>query len=348
MKKHLRLVIGVAISLIFLYLAVRGIDWREAWQSFRQANYIYLIPALLLLLVVNWLRAYRWRLLMGDEHELSLSRVFWIVNIGYFFNNVFPAKMGEIVRAYLAGRAISGGIGQALSSLLIERLLDVLTVVVLLVILLLFIPLPPWATQAGLLFGGATVGGTIVLLILARIGNRSVEWLWRFVGRIPVIGHPKVKEALQNLLTGFSVLTQWKLLPGIILGSAGIWFGYALFNYILMAAFRMTDLPFSAAALVLCATGFSMVLPSSPGAMGVFEWAAVQALAVYGLAESPAFAYAVGLHLFTNISLIILGLVGLLREGVSYATIREKALATSTPNAAASVEVTPTADGLER
>jgi len=347
MKRHLRLVVGVVISLVFLYLAVRGIDWSEAWLSFRQANYIYLIPALLLLIAINWVRAYRWRLLMGNDHGLSLSRVFWIVNIGYFFNNVFPAKVGEIVRAYLAGRAIPGGIGQALSSLLIERLLDVLTLVVLLVILLLFIPLPPWATQAGLLFGAVTVGGTIVLLVLARIGNRSVDWLWRFVGRIPVVGHPKVKEALQNLLAGFGVLTQGKLLPGVILSSALIWFGYGLFNYILMVAFRMTDLPFGAAALVLCATGFSMVLPSSPGAMGVFEWAAVQALAVFSVAESPAFAYAVGLHLFTNVVLIIMGLVGLLREGVSYATIREKALAKAAPDAA-SIEVAPTADGLDR
>jgi uncharacterized protein (TIRG00374 family) len=347
MKRHLRLIIGLVISLIFLYLAMRGINWGEAWTSFREADYIYLVPALLLLIAVNWTRAYRWRLLIGNEPSLGLSKVFRFVNIGYFFNNIFPAKLGEVVRTYLAGRVISGGIGQALSSLLIERLLDVLTLVVLLVILLLFIPLPAWASQAGLLFGAATVGGTIVLLVLARFGDRSVEWLWRFVGRIPVIGHPKLKEALRNLLAGFGVLTQNKLLPGILLSSALVWLGYALFNYMLMAAFHMTHLSFGAAALVLCATGFSMVLPSSPGAMGVFEWAAVQALAVFSVAESPAFAYAVGLHLFTNIALIVMGLVGLLREGVSYATIRERALATTAPDAA-SAEVAPTADGSNR
>ena len=104
-------------------------------------------------------------------------------------------------------------------------------------------------------------------------------------------------------------------MPGILISSALIWLGYAMFNYILMAAFRMTHLPFGAAALVLCATGFSMVIPSSPGAMGVFEWAGVQALAVYGVEQSLAFGYTLGLHIFTNLALILFGLIGLARRG---------------------------------
>jgi uncharacterized membrane protein YbhN (UPF0104 family) len=93
----------------------------------------------------------------------------------------------------------------------------------------------------------------------------------------------------------------------------------------------MVHLPFSAAALVLCATGFSMVLPSSPGAMGVFEWAAVQALSVYGVDQTSAFGYALGLHAFTNISLILFGLLGLMREGLSYRHIRQEVAAEARP-----------------
>jgi glycosyltransferase 2 family protein len=338
MKRRLRVIAGVAISVLFLYLAARGIDWAELGRLFRTANYAYLIPAFLLLIAINGVRAYRWRVLMyPDGNQLSLPRVFWFVNIGYFFNNVFPAKLGELVRGYLAGRAIRGGIGRALSALLLERLLDVLSVVVLLVVLIPFVDLPPWAARAGLIFGGAAVGGTVALLVLSRFGDAGVAWLWRYVGRIPLVGHAKVRGAVENLVRGFGVLSVGRAIPGIILGSALVWLGYATFNYTIMAAFHMTDLPFSAAALVLCATGFSMVLPSSPGAMGVFEWAGVQALAVYGVEQSLAFGYTLGLHLFTNVVLIAIGLLGLLVEGLSYADIRGQVAlpATASPDSTA-------------
>jgi hypothetical protein len=326
MSRRLRLALGLLVSLVFLYLAVRKLEWVELWQMFRAGNYWLLIPAVALLVVINLLRAYRWRLLMYPDTHLPLMRVFRFVNIGYLFNNILPAKAGEVVRAYLAGQVISGGIGQAISTLLIERLLDVLTLVVLLVIVLLTLPpsvaLPAWAVKGGLLFGTGAVAGTIFLIVLSRFGPRGVDWLWRLVGRLPVVGHPKVKQGVLNLVTGFGVLTKGSLLPGTLISSGLIWLGYATFNLVLMGVFRMTHLPISAAALVLCATGFSMVVPSSPGAMGVFEWAAVQALMVYGVAQSVGFGYALGLHVFTNVLLIIFGMVNVAQEGLSYASLR--------------------------
>ncbi len=326
MKQRHRLIIGLVVSLLFLYLAMREIDWQELGLVFQQANYLYLLPALPVLLAINVVRAYRWRLLIDTEVRLPLVRIFHIVNIGYFFNNVLPAKAGELVRGYLVGRMIPGGIGQAVSTLLIERLLDVLTVVMLLVVLLPLVDLPTWATRGGLLFGAAAVAGTIVLIVLSRFGRRGVDAIWRVVGRVPLVGRDGVRAAAQNLVDGFGVLTVGRLVPSIIISSALIWLGYAIFNYILMTAFHLQYLPFWAAALVLCATGFAMVLPSSPGAMGVFQWAAVQALAVFAVSESVAFGYSLGLQLYTNLTLIVLGLIGLTREGMSYSQVRKQAI----------------------
>ena len=202
MSRRLRLVLGLLVSLVFLYLAVHKLEWVELWQMFRAGNYWLLIPAVVLLVVINLLRAYRWRLLMYPDTHLPLMRVFRFVNIGYLFNNILPAKAGEVVRAYLVGGLISGGIGQAVSTLLIERLLDVLTLVVLLVVLLPFVALPAWVVKGGLLFGAGAVAGTLFLVVLSRFGSRVVDWLWRLVGRIPVVGHPKAKQVVLNLEIG--------------------------------------------------------------------------------------------------------------------------------------------------
>lgn len=322
MKRRLRLAVGILISLVALYIALRDIDPRELWTVYRDADYLYMAPALLLVFPINWVRAYRWRLLIYPRQDLPLGRLFSIVNIGYLFNNTLPAKAGEVVRGYLVGRMIPGGMARAISSLLVERLLDVLALMLVLLGLLSFVEMPPEVIVAGRLLGAVSVVGVLVLLVLSRFGDRSLEWIWRFLGRVRWIGHPRVRAALEDLLVGFRVLTDGKLLPGIVLSSVVIWFGYALLNHIVLSVFRMTYLPMTAAAVVLCATGFSMVVPSSPGAMGVWEAAVVLALSVYGVAQGEAFGYAFGLHALTNIALIVLGLWGMRSESLTFADVR--------------------------
>ena len=324
MKRRLRLVLGIAISLIALGFALRGIDWRKLWAVYRGANYVYVVPALLLCILINWVRAYRWRLLIYPYGDLSLGRLFSIVNIGYLFNNILPAKAGEVVRGYLVGRMIPGGMARAISSLLIERLLDVLALVLFLLGLMPFLEMPAEVIVGARVLGSVSVVGLVVLLVLSKFGDRGLEWVWRFVGRVRWIGHPKVRRALEDLLVGFRVLTVGRLLPGIVLSSLAIWLGYGLVNHIVLAVFRMIHLPVTAAPFVLCATGFSMVVPSSPGAVGVWEAAVVLALSVYGVAQSEAFGYAFGLHALTNVTLIVLGLWGLRSESLTYADVRAK------------------------
>jgi len=335
MKKRVRNILGIVISLLALvavwfYMGLSPAKLRDfgrqLWDIYRDANYVYIVPAVVLLFLTNWARAYRWRLLLHPHQHLPLGRLFSMVNIGYLFNNILPAKAGELVRGYLAGRMLPSGMAGALSSLLIERLLDVLALVVVVVGLMPFMDMPPFLANAGLALGLVAVGGVVALYILAKFGDRGIDWVWRFLGRIPWVGHPKVHRALEHLVEGFRVLTVGRLLPGIVLWTLVIWFGYALFDYIVLAVFGMTYLPATAAAFVLCATGFSMVVPSSPGAMGVWEAAVVLALSVYGVEQSQAFGYAFGLHALTNITLIILGLVGLRSESLTYADVRGKAI----------------------
>ena len=132
---------------------MRGIDWVQLLDLFSTASYGYLVLAFLLIVTISWVRALRWHLLTRRDSGVDLRTLFHLVNIGYFFNNVLPAKAGEVVRGYLAGRRLTGRYGQAASSLLVERLLDVLAVVVILLLLLPVIAIPEWVRNGGLVFG---------------------------------------------------------------------------------------------------------------------------------------------------------------------------------------------------
>jgi hypothetical protein len=342
MKKNLRTILGILISLAFLYLAMRSIDWDKLLALLRQARYWWLVPAGLLIALISWIRGYRWWLLLGSPPELSRYRLFNYVNIGYFFNNVLPAKAGELARAYLAGRAIPDGIGQALSSILIERLLDVLCAVLLLVFLIPVVALPGLIIKAGVTLGIVVIVGVVVLIALSIYGERGVDWLFGKLERLPLLSSPrlaplvdKVKDLVVHLVEGFGVLTgktadagggvSRNRLPAILLSSVAVWGGYWLLNYIFTLTFNMTGLPPAAPALVLCATGLSMVIPSSPGAVGPFEWAAAEALSVFGVDGSQAYGYAFGLHIYTNLVLIALGAIALVLEGVSWKAIKRGA-----------------------
>ncbi len=324
-KGRLRLTIGLAISAICLYLALRSVDLAKLVEAYRGANYIYLAPAVALTVLINWARAYRWRLLMYPNHRQPLGRLFAVVNIGYLFNSVFPAKAGELVRGYLAGRLLPGGVAQALSTLLVERLLDVLALVVLLVGLLPLVALPRWAVTAGLAFGAAALGGTALLVALARLGERGLDRVWRVAGRLPVVGDRRVRAAVGHVLDGLRVLAAARQVPGIILWSLLIWLGYVLVNYTMMGAFHLAHLGPLAAAVTVCASGLSMVVPSSPGAFGPVEGAVILGLALYGVGQSQAFAYAFGQHALNIGVLVALGLWGLRSESVSFARAREGA-----------------------
>ena len=98
-----KLWIGLAISIVALILAVRGIDIRQIADTLQHAEYIYLAPAAAGMLAYLLARAVRWRLLLGPT--IRLSRCFWVTNIGYLVSNVFPFRLGDPARAVVVAQS---------------------------------------------------------------------------------------------------------------------------------------------------------------------------------------------------------------------------------------------------
>jgi len=322
MRKN-RFWIGIAISLICLILALKDIHFAEIGRALGQANYLFLIPALAALLVGLGIRAIRWKLLFYPQRDLRLGKLFSVMNIGYLLSNVFPARVGDLARAYLIGDLEKVSVARALSTVVVERVLDVITVVLFLALLIPFVPLPPWAARSGLVAGVIFVALALLLIAVSSQKERGLRLVARLLGLVPRLDGEKWLGSLGSLMDGFAVLRAQGALPGLILWSLLAWTCSALINYFVMLAFD-PHLPFTAAVFVLCVTVLGMTVPSSPGYVGVFDYLTVVALSLFAVEKELALSYALVLHAVLYISMSLMGLLGLWQESTSLGQVREE------------------------
>ena len=319
------LIIGVVISVVCLILALVGVEWDNAVEALRRADWRYLGPAGAALLGSLLARATRWRLLLGPK--VGLLEAFLVTNIGYLVSNVLPLRLGDPARAVAIGLTGKLRFGAALSTVLVERVLDMLTVVLLLSATLPFVAEAGWIRSAGYMGGVAAVTATALLLTLAwrpAWGSRVTEWI---LGRVPWVDRARWRALSDDVLHGLAALGSFRGAAALLAWSAIAWLltvGYYL--GVLTAFVRPPHLV--AASFLTCSTALGVALPSSPGAMGVFHSVARYALQLpFGVPGETALVVAFASHAFQYVIMCLLGLIGLARQNLSLAQLRNGAAA---------------------
>jgi uncharacterized protein (TIRG00374 family) len=306
-----------------LVLALRGIELRRVAETLTRAEYLYLIPAVVGVLLYLLARAIRWRLLLGPG--VSLARCFWVTNLGYLVSNILPFRLGDPARAVVIGR--SGGVSTAaaLSTVIVERVLDMLMVVALLAGVAPFVSGVGSALGAGLVGGGAAVGASAVLLILAfrpNWGEQALRWALR---RVPRVDEERWAQPLDGLFEGLAALRSGRRALALLLWSVVAWALVVFFYWALLRAFLPRP-PALAAPFLVCVEGLGMAIPSSPGAVGVFHAVARYGLTVpFGVPLEEAVTVGFATHAFQYLMMCVLGLVGLARESLSLGWLRTRA-----------------------
>ena len=124
MLKRWQFWLGVMISAVFLYLALRGLELDKAWLSMRTASYWWILPGVLVYFFGVWARTWRWHYMLRPIKAVSLVRLFPVVVIGYMGNNVYPARAGELIRAYVLRKKEAVSISASLATIIVERIFD--------------------------------------------------------------------------------------------------------------------------------------------------------------------------------------------------------------------------------
>ncbi len=324
MRKHLRLIIGLLASGLSLVAVAQNVDPGKTAAALSGVNYLWLIPAVAIIPPTVWLRAVRWRQLFVPSDGLRVSKLFAILMIGYLINSVFPARLGDPARAFLAADLEGVKAARGLATVVAERLLDVLTLLLFLLLLLPGVVLPDWMSSSAMLVAAGALVGFTTLLLLGRRRERYLPLATRLAGHLPRLRPEWVTTQIDHLLSGFDALLLWRRASAIGGLSLAIWLCSAFQTYLTMLAFAI-PVPPSAAVMVVVVSALGMVVPSSPGYVGVFHALTVVALAIYGVEASLALSYAVVLHLVTFVPLVAFGLLYLWRESLSLGRISARA-----------------------
>ncbi|MBA2475414.1 MAG: flippase-like domain-containing protein [Actinobacteria bacterium] len=304
---------GVVVSIAFTYLAIRNVRLSLVWDALVSSDQWYLLPSIAALVVAVFLRAVRWRYVFRADSRPPLGAVTDALLIGYLFNNVLPARAGEAARVVALHRRAGTSRLETVGTVTLERVFDVLSLLTLLFVTAPFLPEVTWLRRAGLL--AVVLVGALVpfVVVLAIFGDRPVRFLLRPLARLPGVSRERTDQAGANLAVGFAAIRDVRLAVVAFVVTTASWLALALSAWALFSAFHL-GLGLRAGVLVVVATNLAQVLPSSPGALGVFEAATQLALGAYGVDESQALSYAILLHAVNFFPSVVVGYVVLHRH----------------------------------
>jgi hypothetical protein len=297
--------VGLLVSVAFAYLAVRDAHVDEVWSALKSSDYEWLVPAFAAMTGAFFVRALRWQMLFASARRPSFRRTASALYVGYLFNNILPARAGEAARVLALNRRAHTPIAEASGTVVVERTLDLLSLLLLLFVTLPWLPELSWIVAAGYFAGALLVAVATAVIALAVFRERPFAFAARQLGRLPLFSGGYLHDAPGNLLHGLLGLRRISTaLLGFALTTVS-WLVLGVGFWLVTIAFDL-DVSFLAGLLVVIAVGLSMVLPSSPAALGVFEGATVLVLSAYGIPDSEAVSYALVLHALNALPFIVL------------------------------------------
>lgn len=320
--------LGLAVTAGCLVAAFWGIDFHELRTNFSQANYVTLPLFLAFLFGHYWLKAIRWKLLLRPIRRFRTRDVVPAMMIGFMGNNVLPAHLGEFVRMYVFARDERLSRSAVLSSLILERIFDVLAILLFLGFSLLFLKNPPEEFERYLPGAVAVVAAVLAVVMAYIVWTRPfVRFAERCLSRVPLLPgglRLRLVGMLEEGAAGLSSLRIPRLAAGIIATSVLQWLCVGGMVYLSLRSFDIA-VSLLASFVVVAGTAVAVTIPSSPGFFGVVQIAFRMSLAPFGVGQAAAVAASIYFQIVQYIPVTLIGLYYFNRAGLKLGRIDESA-----------------------
>ena len=317
--------VGVLISILFVWLSLRGLRLEQFWGAVKKANYIWLVPGVAVYFVGVWVRAWRWHYLLGPIKKIPTETMFPITTIGYMGNNVYPARAGEVLRAVILRRREGVPISASLATIIVERIFDGVVMLA-----FVFVNLPELAKltgssgfvgniqQVAVLGTGACLGALAVFLIAAMFPQMAAKIGFWFIYRLlPKRMHDRVTSLATKFLDGLASLRSPVNVLKVFFTSVLIWLLETGKYWFVMHAFNFS-VSFFALMLMNGIVNLATTIPSAPGYIGTFDAPGIAVLTAYGVDQATAAGYTLVLHVALWLPITLLGAFYLAREGITW------------------------------
>jgi uncharacterized protein (TIRG00374 family) len=326
--------LGVLISVVFLYFALRKQNFADVWLVLKSARYWWLIPGVAVYFVGVWVRSWRWHYLLRPVKKIPTRTMFPIVTIGYMGNNIYPARAGEVLRAVVLKHREGVPISASLATIIVERIFD--GVVMLGFIFLNLKEVTNLKGSSGFvgsiqtlaIWGAVIFIGVLVVFLLAAMFPKVTERVVLALGNklLPEKWRAKTFAVTFKFLDGLEALRSPQEALMIFFTSVIIWLLETGKYWFVMHAFNF-QVSFFALMLMNGIVNLATTIPSAPGYIGTFDGPGIALLTAYGVASDTATGYTLVLHAALWLPITLVGAYFFAREGLHWNKVMAEAKA---------------------
>jgi len=313
----IKLAAGFLVSGIFLYFAFRQINFNEMGKTFRETKYILFVPSLLIIFLSHWLRSWRWQYLVSPLKKVSVVNLFSALMIGYLGNSILPAHLGEFFRAYVIGRKEKIPVSSTLATIVIERIVDLFSLLAIMMFAIIIYPFPDWVKKSGYILLCLSLGLFFFLILLKVYTTKTINFLRIVLSVFSEKLSNRIIALAETFIDGVRGLKKKRDYLLIFILSLLVWFCYWFTIHINFYTFHLNHLTVTSSLVVLIITTMSVVIPSSPGYVGTYHLLCQLSLELFGISRAVGLSYAIGLHAISFIPLMIVGLIFAWIEGIN-------------------------------
>jgi glycosyltransferase 2 family protein len=306
--KVVQIILGFSVSFVFLYLTFSKVNFRNLSINIEELNFVYLCISLILVLLSLFMRSLRWSNILNSIISLNQKILFPISSVGISAITILPLRLGEVVRPYLLSRDGKVPFSSAFASIVFEKILDTIMIVVVLSVVIIFSSVPIWVINAGV---GLFISISTFLLFLVLVflyQEKSAALLSELITFLPEKYSDPIQNIFLNFLKGLAIFSNPKDIFMASLTSILLWVTYGLIVYS-MFLFHSFNLSFIAAYTVVVITFLATSLPAAPGFLGTFQYGCFLALTNYGIAEENAAFFSITYYFVMVGTNVIVGLL---------------------------------------
>ena len=306
MKAKLTILLGILVGAALFAYALKGVDFTRLSEACRQADYFFLALVIIANLLETFMRGVKWKILLDPANKVRLWDSFRMEAAGLALNNVLPFRLGEILRGTAGAGVFRIPVVTVFATIVVERALDVVALVLLLAITGMF------GNIEGEIFQHKTAMSMLFFAVVAGISAIVFsDRLARMKLLAPVFSKfPAVSRIVSQISIGAMAFRSWKTGSLAVLAAMFQWFVNSLSPFALIYAFHLQDqLDIAHSLVITVASAIACSVPAMPGFFGNYEAGVAAVMGVWGIPKDTAFALAFAGHILGYITITLTGLI---------------------------------------